>query len=127
MRILFCADACARIRMRNNIRSFYSIMQSIMDLQQNRASFLVQQFAAPGLLVTGLLFLLLLLGQSVAVAPGDEDERCPVPEYPVSVKILMDSWRYRTLIAEDGGNRVWTATTTEGHGMTVLCNCTVMP
>ena len=74
-----------------------------------------------------LLLLLLLLGQSVAVAPGDEDVRCPVPEYPVNVKVLMDSWRYHTLIAEDGGYRVWTATTTERHGMTVLCSCTVIP
>ena len=59
-----------------------------------------------------LLLLLLLLGQSVAVAPGDEDGRCPVPEYPVNVKVLMDSWRYHTLIAEGDGNGVWIATTT---------------
>ena len=77
--------------------------------------------------VCGVLLLLLLLGQSVAAAPGDEDVRCPVPEYPVNVKVLMDSWRYHTLIAEVGGYRVWTATTTEGHGMTVLCSCTVIP
>ena len=49
----------------------------------------------------------------MAVAPGDEDVGCPVPEYPASVKVLMDSWRYHTLIAEDGGNGVWTTTTTE--------------
>ena len=61
------------------------------------------------LLATSLL--LLLLGQSVAVAPGDEDVRCPVPEYPVKVKVLMDSWRYHTLIAENDGNGVWTAFT----------------
>ena len=61
-------------------------------------------------LVTGLL---LLLGQSVAVAPGDVDERCrPVPQYPVSVKVLMDSWRYHTLIAG-----VWTATTSDRRRM----------
>ena len=64
-----------------------------------------------------LLFLLLLGGQSVAVAPGDEDGECPVPQYPVHVKVLMDSWRYYTLLAE--GRRVWNATTEEGHGMTV--------
>ena len=49
----------------------------------------------------------------MAAAPGDEDVSCPVPEYPVNVKVLMDSWRYHTLIAEDGGNRVWTTLTTE--------------
>ena len=58
-----------------------------------------------------LLFLLLLGGQSVAVAPGDEDGECPVPQYPVSVKVLMDSWRYHTLIA--GDRRVWAATTSD--------------
>ena len=63
-----------------------------------------------------LLFLLLLGGQSVAVAPGDEDERCPVPQYPVHVKVLMDSWRYHTLIA--GDRRVWTATTSDRRRMT---------
>ena len=73
------------------------------------------------LLATSLL--LLLLGQSVA-APGDEYERCPVPEYPVNVKVLMDSWRYHTLIAEDGGNRVWTAFTTEGRRMVASSKAT---
>ena len=66
------------------------------------------------LLVTGLL--LLLLGQSLAVAPGDEDGECPVPQYPVSVKVLMDSWRYHTLIARD--RRVWNATTRDRRRMT---------
>ena len=64
-------------------------------------------------LVSGLL--LLLLGQSETVAPGNEDERCPVQEYPVNVKVLMDSWRYQTLLGEG----VWTATTDERHQMTV--------
>ena len=59
-----------------------------------------------------LLFLLLLGGQSVAVAPGDEDERCPVPQYPVHVKILMDSWRYHTLLPG-----VWNATTSDRRRM----------
>ena len=57
----------------------------------------VMQYA----MLVSLLSLLLLLGQSVAIAPGDEDERCPVPEYPVNVKVLMDSWRYQTLLGED--------------------------
>ena len=86
-----------------------------MDLQQNRASFLLRQFATSGLLMTSLLLLLLLLGQSVAAAPGDEDKRCPVPEYPANVKVLMDSWRYHTLLP--AGGRPWTATTTERRRM----------
>ena len=65
----------------------------------------VMQYA----MLVSLLSLLLLLGQSVAMAPGDEDEKCPVPEYPsVRVKVLMDSWRYQTLLGEDG-NSVWTS------------------
>ena len=67
-------------------------------------------------LQTGVVLLLLLLRQSVAMAPGDEDERCPIPEYPVNVRVLMDSWRYQTLLGEDG---VWTATTDQRHQMTV--------
>ena len=66
-------------------------------------------------LQTGVVLLLLLLGQSEAMAPGDEDERCPVPEYPVNVKVLMDSWRYQTLL----GEAVWTATADERDQMTV--------
>ena len=69
-----------------------------------------------GLQASVVLLFLLLLGQSVAVAPGDEDERCPVPQYPVSVKVLMDNWRYHTLIA--GGRRVWNATTSDRRQMT---------
>ena len=59
-----------------------------------------------------VLLFLLLLGQSVAVAPGDEDGECPVPQYPVSVKVLMDSWRYHTLLPG-----VWTATTSDRRRM----------
>ena len=70
-------------------------------------------------LLTSIGLLLLLLGQSVAMAPGDEDERCPVPEYPsVRVKVLMDSWRYQTLLGEDGDS-VWSANTTENQQMAV--------
>ena len=65
------------------------------------------------MLVSGLL--LLLLGEAVAIAPGDEDAGCPVPEYPVNVKVLMDSWRYQTLLGEG----VWSATTDERHQMLV--------
>ena len=76
----------------------------------------VMQYA----MLVSLLSLLLLLGQSVGMAPGDEDERCPVPEYSsVRVKVLMDSWRYQTLLGEDGDS-VWTVNTTEKHqNMTV--------
>ena len=51
----------------------------------------------------------------MAVAPGDEDERCPVPQYPVRVKVLMDSWRYHTLIADQCtcNTPVWTTNGTQ--------------
>ena len=50
------------------------------------------------------LVLLLLLGhQSLAMAPGDEDDVCGVPEYPVYFRVLMDSWRYRRLLPPEGG------------------------
>ena len=70
-------------------------------------------------LLTSIGVLLLLLGQSVAMAPGDEDKKCQVPEYPsVRVKVLMDSWRYQTLLGEDGDS-VWSANTTEKQQMMV--------
>ena len=61
----------------------------------------------------------------MAVAPGDEDERCPVPEYPVHVKVLMDSWRYYTLLAEDNRDQctcnapVWTTNGTDSVSYTL--------
>ena len=79
-------------------------------------------------LQTGVVLLLLLLGQSLAVAPGDEDERCPVPEYPVKVKVLMDSWRYQTLLGEDGdtdfnNNRaIWEAINTDMRNEKTVSN-----
>ena len=74
----------------------------------------VMQYA----MLVSLLSLLLLLRQSETMAPGNKDERCQVPEYPVNVKVLMDSWRYQTLLGEDGDS-VWTANTTEKHQITV--------
>ena len=49
------------------------------------------------------LVLLLLLGQSLAMAPGDEDDVCGVPNYPVHFRVLMDSWRYQTLLPPESG------------------------
>ena len=52
----------------------------------------------------------------MAVAPGDEDERCPVPQYTVRVKVLMDSWRYHTLLPGEHGEcntPVWTTNGTD--------------
>ena len=56
--------------------------------------------------------LFLLLGESVAVAPGDEDGECdssvPKPHIPhSSIKQLLNSWRYQTLLS-DSGSGVWT-------------------
>ena len=33
-----------------------------------------------------------------AAAPGDEDEDCVPPNYPGEIAVLLDSWRYRTLL-----------------------------
>ena len=62
------------------------------------------------------LLLLLLLRDTLAVAPGDEYDGCEVPDYPVNIKVLMDSWRYQTLLAQNDANRddtaVWTTDST---------------
>ena len=34
-----------------------------------------------------------------AVAPGDEHAECEVPDYPSGIRVLLDSWRYQTLLA----------------------------
>ena len=56
-----------------------------------------------------MVALLLLLGESVAVAPGDEDGECDslVPMPHSSIKELLNSWRYQTLLS-DSGSGVWT-------------------
>ena len=57
------------------------------------------------------VIVLLLLGQSLAVAPGDEDVECGVPHYPTNIRVLLDSWRYQTLLGwSDPTNdeAVWT-------------------
>ena len=68
------------------------------------------------------LVLLLLLGhQSLAMAPGDEDDVCGVPEYPVNFRVLMDSWRYQRLLPqyEDDSAAPWTT-----HGVSCAqTNC----
>ena len=57
------------------------------------------------------LLLFVLLGQTLAVAPGDESDECGVPDYPVNIKVLLDSWRYQTLLANET-EAVWTTFTT---------------
>ena len=73
------------------------------------------------------LLLLLLLRDTLAVAPGDEYDGCEVPDYPVNITVLMDSWRYQTLLAgNDATNTITTAVwTTENtdRGDTVSHNC----
>ena len=74
-----------------------------------------------------LLLLLFLLGDTLAVAPGDEYDGCEVPDYPVNIKVLMDSWRYQTPLGENDATTtnitaVWTTETAEGTN-TVSQNC----
>ena len=51
--------------------------------------------------VLHLLLPLLVLGQTLAVAPGDESSVCGEPDYPANIRVLMDSWRYQTLLPGD--------------------------
>ena len=58
------------------------------------------------------LFILLLeqLIRAAAVAPGDEDRICDSlrREHDPVRKVLLDSWRYQTLLSESNGSAVWT-------------------
>ena len=56
------------------------------------------------------MLLLLVVGESVGDAPGDES--CPAQgEQQVNVRVLMDSWRYQTLLSGSGSSSsaVWTS------------------
>ena len=67
------------------------------------------------------VLLLLLLGHTLAVAPVDEDDECAVPDYPDNIKVLLDSWRYQTLLPG-----TWIATNNDSNNEdTVGINITV--
>ena len=75
------------------------------------------------------LSLFVLLGQTLAVAPGDESGECGVPDYPVNIKVLLDSWRYQTLLAGDDSETeaVWTTynTMSNKNGVVSSSSCAV--
>ena len=71
------------------------------------------------MLAVHIALLLLLVGDVLAaVAPGDEHAECEVPtDYLPRTILLLDSWRYQTLLAQDQdgattGSAVWTAVNT---------------
>ena len=68
-----------------------------------------------------LWFCSLLLCQALrwvgAAAPGDEDEACRVPNYSASIAVLMDSWRYQSILSET--SPVW-ETSDRGPGSSDL-------
>ena len=53
------------------------------------------------------------------VAPGDEHAECEVPaDYIPRKRVLLDSWRYQTLLAEDDGSAVWSVVSLNTAEMT---------
>ena len=68
-----------------------------------------------------MAILLLLLRDTLAVAPGDEYDGCEVPDYPVNIKVLMDSW---TFLARNDANTtaVWTTGTYRAVSNTYTVN-----
>ena len=58
-------------------------------------------------LLYSVLFLLLILSTCLAQAPGDTGTYCKdisaLPDYPATVKPLLDSWGYKNLLIADGG------------------------
>ena len=69
------------------------------------------------------LLLLFLSKRALAAAPGDEYDACEVPDYPVNIKVLLDSWRYQTLLVQDNDTAaVWTTENTAGSNA-VSQNC----
>jgi hypothetical protein len=79
--------------------------------------------------LTVTIFLLLFVGLCWAQAPGDEDDRCTVnhsnpPQYPDTVRNLMDSYNYENLLPGNGtGNSpiataVWNDFSFDGNDVT---------
>ena len=53
-----------------------------------------------------------------------------MPDYPLNIKVLMDSWRYQTLLAQNNATTsdntaVWTTENTEGSD-TVSQDCEII-
>ena len=70
-----------------------------------------------------LLLQLLLVRGRLAVAAGDEYNGCEVPDYPVNIKVLLDTWKYQTLLAQDDAtinSTVWTTINTAGSRYSVV-------
>ena len=65
------------------------------------------------LLGTGLL-LLMVEELSAGNHRNHEGARCPAPQYPANVKVLMDSWHQPLLPAEDEGSASAGWTTNKG-------------
>ena len=52
-----------------------------------------------------------------AVAPGDEHAECEVPaDYIPRKRVLLDSWRYQTLLAGNDGSAVWSVVSVNAEG-----------
>ena len=63
-----------------------------------------------------VLLLLLVLGKVLSVLSDYGDSRCDVPTYPENVTVLLDSWKYYTLLqmtSVDENETVWTTYTLE--------------
>ena len=53
------------------------------------------------------------------VAPGDEHAECDVPaDYIPRKRVLLDSWRYQTLLAQDDGSAMWNVVSVNTAEMT---------
>ena len=75
------------------------------------------------------MLLLLVVGESVGDAPGDES--CSAQgEQQVNIRVLMDSWRYQSLLSGSGSSSdaVWTSSdhVRSCHAIelwSILCSC----
>ena len=62
--------------------------------------------------------LLLLVGYTLSTAPGDEDAECGVRTEAVNIRVLLDSWRYQTLLGQNDaidGTAAFTTDNTAGN------------
>ena len=76
-------------------------------------------------LLHSVLSLLLILSTCLAQAPGDTGTYCrdrsALPDYPATVKPLVDSWSYKNLLNTSGGP--WTPLDLDNDNIGVSYNC----
>ena len=70
--------------------------------------------------VVSIGLLLLLLGNTLAIAPGDEYDECGEQHYTYNIKVMLDSYRYQQLLPYHNGT-ITSSTVWVSDGVSQKC------